>query len=96
MKMRLVADAVDALAISTGKPALVGEIGLRSAIGAAAKPWESPEERDSAPDPALQAEVLRDWITVLDRPGRSRRADLALAYGSELRRPHRYRLHRSE
>jgi hypothetical protein len=67
-KMRLVADAIDALAISTGKPALVGEIGLRSAVGAAAKPWESPEERASAPDPVLQADVLRDWITVLDRP----------------------------
>jgi hypothetical protein len=67
-KMRVVADAIDALAISTGKPALVGEIGLRSARGAAAKPWESAEERDSAPDPSLQAEVLRDWIMVLDRP----------------------------
>jgi hypothetical protein len=67
-KMRVVADAIDALAITTGKPVLVGEIGLRSARGAAAKPWESPEERDSAPDPSLQAEVLRDWITVLDRP----------------------------
>jgi hypothetical protein len=47
---------------------LVGEIGLRSALGAAAKPWESAEERDSAPDPLLQAEVLGDWIAALDRP----------------------------
>lgn len=67
-KMRAVADAIDVLATATGKPVLVGEIGLRSAVGAAAKPWESAEERDSAPDPSLQAEVLRDWITVLDRP----------------------------
>jgi len=66
--MRAVADAIDVLATATGKPVLVGEIGLRSAVGAAAKPWESAEERDSAPDPSLQAEVLRDWITVLDRP----------------------------
>jgi hypothetical protein len=67
-KMRVVADAIDALATATGKPVLVGEIGLRSARGAAAKPWESPEERESAPDPLLQAAVLRDWIAVLDRP----------------------------
>ena len=39
-----------------------------SAQGAAAKPWESAEERATAPDPALQAEVLADWLAVLDRP----------------------------
>ena len=47
---------------------IVGEIGLRSARGAAAKPWESAEERASPPDPLLQAEVLADWLGVLDRP----------------------------
>jgi hypothetical protein len=46
----------------------VGEIGLRSAQGAAAKPWESAEERAAAPDPLLQAEVLADWLAVLHRP----------------------------
>jgi hypothetical protein len=67
-KMRVVADKLDAIAVATGKRIVVGEIGLRSAVGAAAKPWESAEERESAPDPLLQAEVLADWISVLDRP----------------------------
>jgi hypothetical protein len=47
---------------------LVGEIGLRSAQGAAARPWESAEERAAIPDPLLQAEILADWLAVLDRP----------------------------
>jgi hypothetical protein len=67
-KMTAVADRLDALAAHTGKSIIVGEIGLRSAQGAATKPWESTEERASAPDPRLQAEVLGDWLTVLDRP----------------------------
>lgn len=66
--MRATAARLDALAARTGKPVLVGEIGLRSALGAAAKPWESAEERASPPDPLLQAEVLGDWLGVLDRP----------------------------
>jgi len=66
--MRSVADRLDALAARAGKPVLVAEIGLRSAQGAAAKPWESAEERASPPDPSLQAEVLTDWLSVLDRP----------------------------
>jgi hypothetical protein len=67
-KMATVADRLDALAARTGKSIIVGEIGLRSAQGAAAKPWESTEERASAPDPRLQADVLGDWLTVLNRP----------------------------
>jgi hypothetical protein len=67
-KMAAVADRLDALGARTGKSIIVGEIGLRSAQGAAAKPWESTEERASAPDPGLQAEVLGDWLTVLNRP----------------------------
>jgi hypothetical protein len=66
--MRAVADRLDALAARNNKSIVVGEIGLRSAEGAAAKPWESVEERDAAPDPWLQANVLADWLTVLDRP----------------------------
>jgi len=66
--MREVADRLDVLAAKTGKVIVVGEIGLRSAEGAAAKPWESAEERTSAPDPALQAAVLSDWLDALDRP----------------------------
>jgi len=66
--MQAVAARLDALAAKTGKSILVAEIGLRSAVGAAAKPWESAEERASAPDPALQAQVLADWLAILDRP----------------------------
>jgi hypothetical protein len=66
--MRAVADRLETLAIRAGKSVVVGEIGLRSAEGAAARPWESPEERASAPDPALQATVIADWLAVLDRP----------------------------
>jgi hypothetical protein len=66
--MRAVADRLDALAARTGKSIVVGEVGLRSAAGAAAKPWESAEESASAADPSLQADVLADWLSALDRP----------------------------
>ena len=66
--MRETGDALDRLAGRFGKPVIVGEVGLRSAKGAAAKPWESAEERAAAPDPLLQAEVLGDWMQVLHRP----------------------------
>jgi len=66
--MRQTADRLAALAARTAKPVLVGELGLRSARGAAAKPWESAEERTALPDSALQAEVLADWLAALDRP----------------------------
>ena len=41
---------------------------MRSAAGAAARPWESAEERAAAADPLLQADVLADWMAALDRP----------------------------
>jgi hypothetical protein len=66
--MRQTAERLDTLAARTGKPVVVAEVGVRSARGAAAKPWESPEERDAAPDVVLQAEILADWLAVLDRP----------------------------
>ncbi|HVZ53146.1 MAG TPA: hypothetical protein VG986_14350 [Pseudolabrys sp.] len=66
--MRDTGDALDRLASRFGKPIIVGEVGLRSAKGAAAKPWESAEERAAPPDPLLQAEVLGDWLQVLHRP----------------------------
>jgi hypothetical protein len=66
--MMAVAERLDTLSSSAGKPVVVGEIGLRSAKGAAAMPWESAEERTSSAAPQLQAEVLADWLAVLDRP----------------------------
>jgi hypothetical protein len=63
-----VADRLDAVSARTGKPIIVAEVGVRSARGAAAKPWESAEEREAEPDGLLQAEILADWFTVLDRP----------------------------
>jgi hypothetical protein len=66
--MRGVAERLDTLSLRLGKPILVGEIGLRSSDGAAAKPWESAEERVAPANPQLQAEVLADWLAVLNRP----------------------------
>jgi hypothetical protein len=66
--MDAVAERLDRIAARTGKPIVVSEIGLRSAHGAAAKPWESAEERSATADPWLQAEVLADWLDVLKRP----------------------------
>jgi len=66
--MEAVTDRIDALAQRFGKPVIVGEVGLRSAKDAAAKPWQSAEERAAAPDPLLQADVLADWLHALDRP----------------------------
>jgi arabinogalactan endo-1,4-beta-galactosidase len=43
--MKAVTERLEALSSRWGKPVLVAEIGLRSAKGAAAKPWESAEER---------------------------------------------------
>jgi len=66
--MRDVADRLDRLAARFGKPLMVAEIGVRSAVGAAERPWESAEERHAPPSPVLQAEVLADWLAALDRP----------------------------
>ncbi|MEA2878812.1 MAG: hypothetical protein QOF14_4008 [Hyphomicrobiales bacterium] len=66
--MLAVTERLEALSGRTGKPVVVAEIGLRSAAGAAAKPWESAEERTATADPQLQADVLADWLAVLDRP----------------------------
>jgi Glycoside Hydrolase Family 113 len=66
--MQATARRLDALSSRWGKPVLVAEIGLRSATGAAAKPWESAEERPAAPDLQLQADVIADWLAVLHRP----------------------------
>jgi hypothetical protein len=62
------ANHLDTLSARIGKPVVVGEIGLRSATGAAEKPWESAEERTTTADPRLQADVIADWLSVLNRP----------------------------
>ena len=66
--MQDVADALERLGKRVDKPVIVAEIGVRSAAGAAAKPWESAEERSAPADPELQADVLADWLAALDRP----------------------------
>lgn len=66
--MRAAARRLDQLAARTDRRIVVGEIGLRSAQGATANPWESAEERLAVADPLLQAEVLADWLKVLRRP----------------------------
>lgn len=44
----------------------VAEVGIRSARGAQARPWESPEERRAEPDLLLQARVLDLWLEALE------------------------------
>jgi len=62
---------IDALAAELARqgPLWIGELGLRSAAGGQAKPWESAEERDAPPDGDLQARVLDHWLTALHRHG---------------------------
>lgn len=66
--MQDVAQRIETLAALHDKPVIVAEIGLRSARGAAARPWESAEERHAAPAPQLQADVLADWLAAVRRP----------------------------
>jgi hypothetical protein len=65
--MRATADRLDRLSVTYRKPVVIAEIGLRSAEGAAANPWESAEERTAPTDPTLQADVLADWLAILNR-----------------------------
>ncbi|MGN7982707.1 glycoside hydrolase family 113 [Burkholderia sp. 22313] len=59
---------LQSLSRRAGRPVFVAEFGLRSASGAAVKPWESAEERVASVDEALQADVLRGWLDVLKAP----------------------------
>ncbi|ATB59942.1 putative XagD protein [Xanthomonas citri pv. fuscans] len=52
-----------------GKPVWVAELGLRSARGSLAAPWESPEQRTAAVDTRLQLQVLQQWRKVLQAHG---------------------------
>ncbi|MCW0453570.1 glycoside hydrolase family 113 [Xanthomonas sacchari] len=65
-QMRAAAARVQALGERSGRPVWVAELGLRSAHGSLAAPWESPEQRTAEVDTALQAQVLREWRDVLD------------------------------
>jgi len=66
--MRDAANRLDALSARNQKKVVVGEVGIRSAEGAARAPWESAEEREANVALGLQAGVLTDWLKVLDRP----------------------------
>lgn len=57
---------IAAVSRKSGRKVWVAEYGLRSAVGAAAKPWESAEERDAAPDDVLQATVIAEWHCQFD------------------------------
>jgi hypothetical protein len=61
-------DRLDAVAQRVRKPLWLTEFGVRSAVGAAEKPWESPEERQAAPDDVVQARYIATWLDALDRP----------------------------
>jgi hypothetical protein len=52
-----------------GKPLWIAELGLRSANGAQAKPWESAEERQALPDENVQSTVIEWWLTALTQCG---------------------------
>lgn len=60
-------DRVEAVAHKYGKPIWIAEIGIRSAKGAAERPWESAEERIAEVDMKLQAEVLGCWFAELSK-----------------------------
>lgn len=60
-------DRLERVAARFGKPLWLAEFGVRSAAGAAAKPWESPEERQAAPDDLVQAHYIAVWLDVLRR-----------------------------
>ncbi len=66
--MRREAERMDRLASRWRRRIWVAEVGLRSAAGAAARPWEVVEDRRTQPDARVQAEVLARWLFHLDRP----------------------------
>ncbi len=65
-RMREIAGMLRALGEREHRPVWVAELGLRSAQGSLAKPWESPEERVAAVDLVVQAQVLAQWRQVLE------------------------------
>ncbi|MCC8537093.1 glycosidase-like protein [Xanthomonas axonopodis pv. poinsettiicola] len=68
-EMNAAAQRLQQLGQRVGKPVWVAELGLRSARGSLAAPWESPEQRTAAVDTRLQLQVLQQWRTVLQAHG---------------------------
>ncbi|WP_349657019.1 glycosidase-like protein [Xanthomonas sp. 10-10] len=68
-EMTAAAQRLQDLGQRVGKPVWVAELGLRSARGSLAAPWESPEQRTAAVDTRLQLQVLQQWRTVLQAHG---------------------------
>ncbi|MFC0153884.1 glycosidase-like protein [Xanthomonas dyei] len=68
-EMNAAAQRLQDLGQRVGKPVWVAELGLRSARGSLAAPWESPEQRTAAVDTRLQLQVLQQWRKVLQAHG---------------------------
>ncbi|KAB7765486.1 glycoside hydrolase family 113 [Xanthomonas maliensis] len=68
-EMTAAAQRLQQLGQRVGKPVWVAELGLRSARGSLAAPWESPEQRAAQVDTGLQLQVLRQWRQVLQAHG---------------------------
>ncbi|MEA9551181.1 glycosidase-like protein [Xanthomonas campestris pv. campestris] len=68
-EMEAAAQRLQDLGKRVGKPVWVAELGLRSARGSLAAPWESPEQRTAAVDTKLQLQVLQQWRAVLQAHG---------------------------
>ena len=68
-EMNAAAQRLQQLGKRVGKPVWVAELGLRSARGSLAAPWESPEQRTAAVDTRLQLQVLQQWRKVLQAHG---------------------------
>jgi len=64
--MRDEIERVRRVAEQAGRPVWIGEIGLRSAGDATLRPWESAEERAAPVDLTLQAEVIGEWLELLE------------------------------
>ncbi|MDX6082475.1 glycosidase-like protein [Xanthomonas campestris pv. incanae] len=69
VEMNAAAQRLQQLGQRVGKPVWVAELGLRSARGSLAAPWESPEQRTAAVDTKLQLQVLQQWRAVLQAHG---------------------------
>lgn len=66
-RMREIGLQLAALGVREHRPVWVAELGVRSARGSLARPWESPEQRAAPVDLQLQAQVLGQWREVLQQ-----------------------------